>query len=136
MNRWLPNLVFLAGIGQLMILPVSALVPSRLKWREELRSLPRLHRQMHWVYGGYVVLAIITFAALSICDARELANGSGLARGFCSYVAVFWGIRLALQGVFDIKDYLDSWWTKAGYYALTLLFASLTTIYLWAAARF
>jgi hypothetical protein len=136
MNRWLPHLVFLAGIGQLMILPLFALVPLRLKWRDELRSLPRLHRQMHWVYGGYVVLAIITFEALSICDASELANGSVLARGFCGYVAVFWGIRLALQGVLDIKEYLDSWWTKAGYYALTLLFASLTTIYLWAAARF
>lgn len=75
MNHWLPHLIFLAGIGQLMILPVSALVPSRLKWREELRSLPRLHRQMHWVYGGYVVLAIIAFAALSIFGASELAKG-------------------------------------------------------------
>jgi len=110
MNRWLPHLIFLAGVGQLMILPVSALVPSRLKWRDELRSLPRLHRQMHWVYGGYVVLAIITFAALSISDADELANGGGLARGFCGYIAVFWGIRLALQGVFDIKDS----WTDGG----------------------
>jgi hypothetical protein len=136
MNRWLPNLVFLAGIGLLMILPVSALVPFRLKWRDELRSLPRLHRQMHWVYGGYVVLAIIAFATLSISEARELASGTGLARGFCVYIAVFWGIRLVLQDVFDIREYLDSWWTKAGYYALTLLFASLTTIYVWAAARF
>lgn len=136
MNRWLPNLIFLAGIGQLMILPASALVPFRLRWRAELRSLPRLHRQMHWVYGGYVVLAIIAFAALSISDASELANGSPLARGFCGYIAVFWGVRLALQTVFDIKAYLDSWWTKTGYFVLTLLFATLTTIYLWAAARF
>jgi len=136
MNRWLPHLIFLAGIGQLMILPVSALVPFRLKWREELRSLPRLHRQMHWVYGGYVVLAIIAFATLSISDSDELANGTGLARGFCGYVTAFWGIRLALQGVFDIKDYLDSWWTKAGYLTLSLLFAGLTAIYLWAAVRF
>jgi len=96
MNRWLPNLVFLAGIGQLMILAVSALFPSRLKWREELRSLPRLHRRMHWVYGGYVVLAIFAFATLSISEARELASGTGLARGFCGYIAVVWGIRLAL----------------------------------------
>ena len=98
MNHLLPHLIFLAGLGQMTILIASALVPFRLKWREELRGLPRLHRQMHWVYGGYVVLSIIAFAALSMLNAAELASGSSLARGFCAYVAVFWGIRLAPAG--------------------------------------
>lgn len=38
----------------------------QLNWREERRGLGRLHRQMHWVYGGYVVLSIVAFAALTI----------------------------------------------------------------------
>ena len=97
MEEALPNLLRAAGIGQLCVLIASALVPFRLNWREELRSLSRLHRQMYWVYGGYVVLSIVSFALLSILNARELAGGSGLARGFCLYVAVFWGIRLGLQ---------------------------------------
>lgn len=46
MSRWLPNLIFLAGIGQLTILIASSLVPFRLKWWDELRGLPVLHRQM------------------------------------------------------------------------------------------
>jgi hypothetical protein len=129
----LSNLIVLAGFGQLCILVASAMVPFRLKWNDELRPLPRLHRQMHWVYGGYVVLSIVAFAALSILNARELASGSGLARGVCAYVAVFWGIRLALQAVFDISPYLPRPWMKAGYAALGLLFASLTAIYAWAA---
>jgi hypothetical protein len=129
----LAHFIFFAGLGQLTIPIASALVPFRLKWRDELRGLPRLHRQMHWVYGGYVVLSIIAFATLSICNSGELARGSGLARGFCAYVAVFWGVRLALQAVFDIKEYLTTWWTKAGYAALTLMFTALTLIYSWAA---
>jgi hypothetical protein len=133
MNCSLTHLIFLAGLGQLTILIASALVPFRLKWREELRGLPRLHRQMHWVYGGYIVLSIIAFAMLSIFNARELASGSGLARGACAYVAVFWGIRLALQAVFDMKEYLITWWTKAGYSVLTLMFAAFTFVYSWAA---
>ena len=34
MSRWLPNLIFLAGIGQLTILIASSLVPDFgiLKW--------------------------------------------------------------------------------------------------------
>jgi hypothetical protein len=129
----LARLIFLAGVAQLGVLIASAIVPFRLNWRTELSSLSRLHRQMYWVYGGYVVLSIVAFALLSILNARELARGSGLARGVCSYVAVFWGIRVALQGVFDVKEHLTAGWLKAGYYALTVLFAMLTVVYAWAA---
>ena len=54
----LANLIFCCGIGQLSVLIASALVPIRLNWRQELGVLSRLHRQMYWVYGGYVVLSI------------------------------------------------------------------------------
>lgn len=135
MDTNLTRLIFYAGIGQLSILIASALVPFRLNWREALRGLSRLHRQMYWVYGGYVVLSIIAFAALSIFNSSELASGSGLARGFCAYIAVFWGVRVALQGIFDVKDHLTAWWLRMGYLALTLMFTSLTIIYTWAALR-
>jgi hypothetical protein len=130
----LTNLLFTAGIAQLGVLIASAIVPFRLNWRTELRSLSRLHRQMYWVYGGYVVLSIVAFALLSMFNARELAQRSGLARGVCLYIAVFWGVRVALQAVFDVKEHLTAWWLTAGYVLLTLLFAALTVVYAWAAA--
>jgi hypothetical protein len=129
------RLIFVAGVGQLTVLIASALVPSMLNWRDELRHLPRLHRQMHWVYGGYVVLSIVAFGLLSIVNAHELAAGSGLARGVCGYVAVFWGVRLGLQAVFDMKAYLTVWWLKAGYVALTCLFGAFTVVYALGAVR-
>jgi hypothetical protein len=129
----LERLIFWAGVGQLSILIASAMVPYRLQWRTALSSLPPLHRQMYWVYGGYVVMSIIAFALLSIANARELAGGSGLARGVCGYVAIFWGVRVLLQGVFDVKEHLTAWWLHAGYHSLTLLFATLTIVYAWAA---
>jgi hypothetical protein len=122
-----------AGVAQLGVLVASALVPFRLNWRKELSSLSRLHRQMYWVYGGYVVMSIVAFALISIVNARELASGSGLARGLCCYIAVFWGVRVVLQGVFDVKEHLTAWWLKAGYFILTVLFASFTLVYAWAA---
>src|SRR5689334_15590676 len=60
MNVYLPTLIQIAGGVQLSILIASALVPLRLDWKESLGSLPRLHRQLYWVYGGYVVLAIMS----------------------------------------------------------------------------
>src|SRR5258708_39858992 len=133
MQRMLPTLIFYAGIGQLMVLIASSLVPFQLKWKTELAVLSKLHRQMYWVYGGYVVLAIVAFGLISVFNYNELATGSGLARSVCGYIAVFWGIRLALQVVFDVKDFLYAWWLKLGYVALTILFAGFTFVYGYAA---
>jgi hypothetical protein len=133
-NDWLPSLIFLAGGAHLVILVASAMVPFRLSWRTELAVLSRLHRQMYWTYGGYVVLSIVAFALISMFNAEELAGGGGLARGFCLYVAVFWGIRACLQLVFDVKVHLTEW-LKAGYHLLTVLFMIFTALYGWAALR-
>jgi hypothetical protein len=122
-------LIRLAGVAQMGVLIASALVPSRLKWKLELASLSRLNRQMHWVYGGYIVLSILAFALISIFHAEELAARSGLARGVCAYIAVFWGIRVVLQFVFDVQEHLTAWWLKLGYHALTVLFVAFTVLY-------
>jgi len=135
MNIPLAQLIFIAGVAQLGVLIAAALVPFRLNWRDELRGLPRLHRQMYWTYGGYVLMSIVALALLSIANARELASGSGLARGLSAYIAIFWGIRLGLQAVFDVKAYLTAWWLKAGYAVLAMLFAGFTVVYAWAAVH-
>src|SRR4051812_11521260 len=98
-----PTLIMVAGFCQLCVFIASALVPIRLNWRHDLQVLSRLHRQMYWVYGGYVVLSIIAFGIISLVNAHELASGSRLARSVCAYIAVFWGIRLSLQTVLDVK---------------------------------
>lgn len=129
------SLIFWAGAGQLAVLIASSLVPFQLNWKTDLAVLPRLHRQMYWVYGGYVVLSIVAFGLISLFNAQELAEGSGLARGVCGYIAVFWGVRLALQGVFDVKSFLTSWWLTLGYHILTVLFLCFTAVYGIAALR-
>jgi len=52
-----------------------------------------------------------------------------LARAMCAYIAVFWGVRLGLQAVFDLRPYLTSPLQRAGVAALTVLFALLTLVY-------
>jgi hypothetical protein len=133
MREVLATLIFTAGIGQLCVLIASALVPIRLNWHQAFRPLSRLHRQLYWVYGGYVVLSIVSFALLSLANAPELADGGRLARGVCAYVSVFWGARLILQMILDVKEHLTAWWLKFGYHGLTVLFVFFTTVYACAA---
>ena len=135
MTEILPQLVAAGGIGQLLILVASAQIPFMLDWKTELESLSRLHRQLYWVYGGYVVLSIIALGLISLAYSVELAAGSGLARAFCGYVAIFWGVRLALQPVLDVGELLKTPRLRLGYHVLTVMFALLTVIYAWAAVH-
>lgn len=134
MRDHLPLLLRLAGAAQLSILIASAFVPFRLNWKRDLASLPKLHTQMYWTYGGYIVGCIVAFGVGSLLLADELAAGTLLARCVCGFVAAFWGVRVALQPVFDAKPYLTAWWLKTGYHTLTVLFAALALVYGFAAA--
>ena len=62
----LSTALFYVGIGQLCVLVASSLVPVRLDWKTTLSSLPQLVRQLFWVYGGYVVLSIISLGMICV----------------------------------------------------------------------
>jgi hypothetical protein len=131
----LEQLIQLAGAAQLAVLVASSLVPFQLDWKSIMVPLPRLHRQMYWTYGGYVVMAIIFNGVVCLAAAAELAAGGRLARVVCGYIAVFWGVRLGLQAVFDVKPFLTAWWLRAGYHLLTALFAGFTILFVYAATH-
>lgn len=125
----LEKLVILAGIAQLGILTASALVPFQLDWQSELSGLKKLHRQMYWIYGGYVVMAIIAFGLICLLHSGEMVKSEGLARSVNAYIALFWGVRLVLQTQLDAKPFLVTWWLIVGYHMLTVLFAALTAFF-------
>src|SRR5262245_17277250 len=130
MRSYLPQLLFAAGLIQFTVLVASALVPLKLDCKTQLAPLPKLVRQLFWVYGGYIVLAIVGLGLIVVFNAGELASGSFLARSVCDYLAAFWGIRLALQLVLDARPYLTAWWLWVGEAVVTLIFAFLTAVYL------
>ncbi|MFN0052125.1 MAG: hypothetical protein ACKV0T_08035 [Planctomycetales bacterium] len=127
MNR-LDGAIFCAGWLQFLVLIASAMVPFRLDWKATLAPLPKLVRQLFWVYGGYVVLSICALGTLCVVNSKELAQGELLARSVCGYGAAFWGVRCALQAILDPRSYLTTWWLIAGYHLLTVVFLTLTAI--------
>jgi hypothetical protein len=135
MNTHLATAMFWIGIGQLCVLVASALVPVRLDWKHALSGLPPLLRQLFWIYGGYIVLSIISLGLICMLHAEELARGSPLARAICGYAALFWGIRLSLQPCLAAKPFLTTWWLRGGYHLLTLMFLCFTLVLGWGALR-
>jgi hypothetical protein len=135
MNREFAELLFRLGGGvHFCILVASAMVPRVLDWRSQLAPLHPFLRRLFWVYGVFIVLCIVSFGVLSVAFAAELAAGSGLARGVCAFIAVFWLARLAVQFfVFDASEFLTTWWLRAGYRLLTVVFTLLPVPYALAA---
>jgi hypothetical protein len=135
MNREFAELCFRLGGGvHFCILVASAMVPRFLDWRHQLAPLHPFLRRLFWVYGVFIVLTIVCFGVLSLAFAPELAAAGPLARGVCGFIAVFWLARLAVQFfVFDARDFLTTWWLRAGYHLLTVIFTLLPIPYALAA---
>jgi len=128
--------VRIGGVLQLGILIASALVPSVLDWRAQLRPLDPLLRQLIWVHGIFVVLVILGFGLLSVGLAGQMTDGSLLARSVCGLIAVFWVARLGVQFfVFDARPHLKGPLLAIGYRGLTATFLYLSVVYSLAALR-
>ncbi len=129
-------LILIAGLLHFGVLIASALVPQVLDWRGELNRVSPLTRQLVWTHGAFIVLTIIGFGVLSITNASALAAGDPLARAVSGFIAIFWGLRLALQYTwFDARAYLTTPLLKGGYHGLTLLFTYFTAVFAYAALK-
>ncbi len=126
---FLTRLLLAAGAVQLCIPGAAALVPRVLAWREVFRPLPRLVRQLCWVYGGYTLMSIVALGLITLVNARQLAEGSLLARSFCLYGLIFWGVRLGLGCVLDARPHLTTRWLRLGYDALLVAFVLLVLVF-------
>ena len=123
-------LLQLAAALQLSILVASALVPRIFDWRKNLAALDPFLRRLFWVYGVFIVMVIIAFAALTLLNAAAMAQGEPVARSLCAFIAIFWAARLLVQFfVFDPSPFLTNWFYRLGYHALTFIFIFLVAIY-------
>lgn len=123
-------LLYLAALAHFGILFASATAPKALDWKNNLRELPILLRQLFWVYGVFIVLMIISFGTLTLVHVDDILNGAPVARSLCVLIAIFWGLRLVVQlFVFDAKPFLTNVWYRIGYRGLTVTFIFLTGVY-------
>ena len=133
MKEFMPTAILLAGFAQWSVLIASAYVSIHLRWRSTFAVLPRLHRQLIWCFAAFIAASIIALGLVCVTQSNELAGGSSLAHAVCLYGATFWGIRLLLQAVFDVRPFLTNGCLRLGYHTLTVLFISFATVYTWAA---
>jgi hypothetical protein len=124
------TLLIIGGLLHFVTLIASAITPRVLDWRTNLATLHPFLRRLFWVYGGFIVLVIISFGTLTLLRADDLAAAAPLARSVCAVIAIFWLARLLVQFfVFDARPFLTTPFRRVGYHGLTLLFSALVFIY-------
>jgi hypothetical protein len=123
--------LWLAVLGHLSLLAVSAQVPGRLRWREELTRISPFNRKLLWVYGGFVVLTYLAFAALTAALHDDLLAGDRAALGLATFIGVYWTARLVVEfTVFHSRDWPPGRLIAVGHALLNCLFLFLAITYL------
>jgi len=72
--------------------------PSYFNWKEELKPLSLINRQMMIVHTFFIALTVFLMGILCITSTEELVHtsiGKAISLGF----GVFWGTRLVVQFV-------------------------------------
>ena len=126
----------LAGLLQLGLIIPGSLMPGAVGLRKHVAVLPPFIRNLFWVYYGFIGLCLLSLGLITTFNAAELAAGSGLARGFCWFLAVFWMLRLFVAVfLFDVRPYLTNWAYRVGYQITNVIFAILPFVFIWAAVK-
>ena len=119
----------LAGVMHLGLIAAGATMPRVVNLRSNLASLPPFVRRLFWIYYTFIGLCLVSFGLITFIFAGTLAEGGGLAKALCAFLAAFWFIRLiAAAFVFDVRPYLTNQALRLGYYATNVVFTLLPFI--------
>lgn len=127
----LSRLIMISGIGHLVLSMGSLLVPVALKWKQHLKVVQPLMRQMFWTYAAYIFLINICFGLMCLVANRDLVNDSFLANFIHLMIALYWLIRIGIQFFYFDRTYLPKGKIYIlGEVALVILFVAFTLVHL------
>lgn len=122
--------LWIGGYALVVLCIASFWIPKVLRWREKLAGLTPLMRELWWTYSIYVWSSHVFFAVLSLGFGDWLTGGSGSAIAMCTFMLLWWSVRLYLQFFgFDLSEVEPSVMNRMAKHLLTLLFIGLVILY-------
>lgn len=129
--RELLKIGLLLGGASLIALSIASFwIPRALGWREKLRGLTPLMRELWWTYSIYVWSSHVFFAVLALAFGDWLTSRTGAATAMSAFMLLWWSVRLWLQFFgFDLQEIQGSLANRVAKHLLTLLFTALVLLY-------
>jgi len=123
----------LKTIGILLILLsiIHVGFPKYFKWKEELKLLSIMNRQMMYIHSFFIALTVLLMGILCITSASELINttfGRKISLGLC----LFWTTRLFIQFFgYSSKNWKGKSFETSIHFVFTLFWSYLSITFLW-----
>jgi hypothetical protein len=118
----------LAGAAMLVLAALYPIYPRRFGWRQQLRRVEPLTRQVFWVHVGFIVLLLVLQGVLLLAFAPVVVDGSPAATALLIGMLAFWSYRLIAQ----LLIYEPGLWQ--GNPLHTVVHLAFTALWLWISA--
>ena len=121
----------IVGILLILLSALHIFFPGYFKWKEDLKGLSLINRQMMYVHAFFIGLVVFGIGILSFFFSEELIQ-TKLGRLVCLGLAVFWGIRLIVQlVVYSTALWRGKRFETSMHILFTGIWTYLTIIFLW-----
>ena len=136
MTNVLTTLLLTAAVLQTILAILNLCLVRLMRWKQELRELPSLLREVFHVHAFFVSLTLAIFALLTWRFSSEMVTGNNpLGVWLAASIGTFWGIRTMIQCAYYSHSH---WWGKTGptlvHAALSFIYAGMTVTYFAAAS--
>ncbi len=112
-----------AGFGLTALVIASLWIPKVLGWKEKLKDLSPLIKELWWTYSFYVWASNCFFAVLALGFREWFLGGSSSAAAMAGFICFWWSVRVYLQFFgFDFDEVEDTGGNRIAKLLLTLLF--------------
>ena len=129
-----PLLEIIAGM-QLAIAVLNLFLVPLLQWKDDLKRMPSLLREVFQVHAWFISITLAIFGIITARFAGDFAAGTNLLnRWLAAGIGLFWMIRTILQLTYYSSTH---WRGRLGYttvhVVLLLVYGGFSSAYLWSA---
>jgi hypothetical protein len=123
------------GVSLAVLALVHVIFPKYFNWKEELKSLSLINRQMMRVHTFFIALGVLLMGLLCLTSSTELTQ-TNLGKTISLGLGIFWTLRLFVQ----LFGYSARLWRGKTlettiHVLFTLFWTYLSVVFIWTAVQ-
>lgn len=123
------------GVLLMTLALVHVIFPKYFNWKEELKSLSLINRQMMTVHTFFIALVVFLMGLLCLTSSTELIE-TKLGKTISLGLGIFWSIRLFIQFFgYSTELWKGKTFETVVHILFSLLWTYLSVAFLWTAAH-
>jgi len=84
------------GVLLIILATIHVVFPKYFNWKEELKPLSIINRQLMYVHSFFIAFAILLIGIFCLTSSSDLV-GTTLGKRICLGLGIFWTTRLIIQ---------------------------------------